>query len=637
MRRWRWWPAASAGRLAMMGVLALSACGGGGEGGIDFVPTTVGFPYDCGTACAQDALSILDVERVLAQVVTAAQERGQNATVAVTDRVGNVLAVYAMSGATATFRIDSGRGVFGGLEQVDILPSTFAAISKALTGAYLSSAGNAFTTRTASQIIQQHFNPTESNQPSGPLSGVQFSQLSCSDLMRRDVDASLGPKRSPLGLSADAGGLPLYKNGRLVGGVGVIADAVYGLDLNTADTDVDLDEILAVAGTLGFEAPAAIRANRITADGRSFRFADAPITGTSAASLAGLPGQLVQVDGYFASAGGIRPGTAYGLASSGIRRDTGAFGAVSGFVLVDALDNNLYPVRAGTDGGLTAAESQQILSSALDVSLRARAQIRQPGGQPAQVTISLVDTNGNVTGLVRGPDAPVFGIDVSLQKARTAAFLSNPLAGAELLALPGASSPVPGPTASVGPYVAAMRSFVENPTALSDGMAYSMRAVGNLARPFFPDGISRNGPGPLARPINQWSPFTNGMQLDLSLNAIVQSAVAPVGAAVGCTGLARMKNGMQIFAGGMPIYRTVAGVPKLLGAIGVSGDGTDQDDMIAFLGVANAAAALGTGVGHPPAHMRADVMNFTGGKLRYVQCPVTPFNNRSEQDVCNGL
>ena len=101
--------------------------------------------------------------------------------------------------------------------------------------------------------------------------------------------------------------------------------------------------------------------------------------------------------------------------------------------------------------------------------------------------------------------------------------------------------------------------------------------------------------------------------------------------------LSRLKSGMQIFAGGMPIYRTVAGVPRLVGAIGVSGDGTDQDDMIAFLGVANAAAILGTGIGHAPAYLRADAMNFTGGRLRYVQCPVTPFNNSNEQDVCNGL
>jgi large subunit ribosomal protein L22 len=41
-----------------------------------------------------------------------------------------------------------------------------------------------------------------------------------------------------------------------------------------------------------------------------------------------------------------------------------------------------------------------------------------PLGSPAQVTISVADTQGAIVGLVRTPDAPVFGIDVSAQKAR---------------------------------------------------------------------------------------------------------------------------------------------------------------------------------------------------------------------------
>jgi hypothetical protein len=81
----------------------------------------------------------------------------------------------------------------------------------------------------------------------------------------------------------------------------------------------------------------------------------------------------------------------------------------------------------------------------------------------------------------------------------------------------------------------------------------------------------------------------------------------------------------------------VAGVPLLLGAIGVSGDGVDQDDMIAFLGLSRAAAILGTGVGQAPAALRADRISLTGGNLRYAQCPQGPFNNSSEQNVCAGL
>jgi uncharacterized protein GlcG (DUF336 family) len=625
-----------AGRLAALSLFLLVACGGGGGGGDAAAPAL--FPNDCGGTCAQDVLTVQDVERVIAQSVVAAQARAQNATVAVTDRVGNVLAVYAMNGATGTFRIDGGRGVFGGLEQVAVLPSALAAISKALTGAYLSSAGNAFTSRTASQIIQEHFNPPEASQPSGPLFGVQFSQLSCSDLMRRDDsiaagDAALGPKRSPLGLSADPGGIPLYKNGRLVGGIGVIADAVYGLDLDNTNIDADLDEILAVAGSLGFEAPVDIRANRITLDGRSARFVDATQTGVAATSVAGLPGALMPVAGYFP--GAIRAGVGYGSSASGVRRDTGPFAALGGYVLVDGADNNRYPVRAGTDGGLTAAETGQILQSALALAARARGQIRRPLGQPAQVTVSVVDSNGVVLGLVRAPDAPIFGTDVALQKARSAAFMSHPAAAAELLALPGSLSPVPTATAAIGPYVTAMRAFLGNANSLADGVAYSTKAIGNLSRPFFPDGIVGSASGPLSKPYAQWSPFNNGIQLDLSLNAIVASTFGDLG--VGCTGLNRLRNGLQVFSGGMPIYRVVAGVPQLVGGIGVSGDGTDQDDMIAFLGLSQAGVALGTGIGNAPAALRADAIALAIGRLRYVQCPVAPFNDSTAQNVCSGL
>ena len=629
---------ARAWRLAGVAVFAgLAACGGGGEGASITLANAT--PIDCAANCAADALSTADVERVLSQAVVAAQARGLRATVAVTDRVGNVLAVYAMTGAAGTFVIDSARGVSGGLEQVNVLPSAFAAISKALTGAYLSSAGNAFSSRTASHIVQENFNPREANQPAGPLFGVQFSQLSCSDLMRRDTDAALGPKRSPLGLSADPGGMPLYKNGRVVGGIGVIADSVYGLDLDISDVDADVDETLAVAGSSGFTAPAGIRANRITADGRSLRYADVADISTSPVPLAGLPGALVPVAGYFP--GAVRAGSALGVAASGIRADTGVFADLGAYVLVDAANTNVYPVLPGTDGGLTAVEVQQTLRSALSVANRTRAQIRQPSGQPAQVTITVVDSNGAVLGLVRTPDAPVFGTDVALQKARSAAFMSNPAAGARLQALPPANYLAPAATSSISAYVAALRSFVMDPLALgntaANTMAYSTRAIGTLSRPFFPDGVSSAGPGPLSKPFAQWSPFSTGLQLDLAHDAIVAAALG--GTAFGCAGptLPQLRNGLQIFAGGIPIYGRIGGVPQVVGAIGVSGDGVDQDDMIAFLGLSQAATSLGTGFGQVPANLRADSIGLSGGQLRYVQCPQAPFNNSSVQNVCAGL
>jgi uncharacterized protein GlcG (DUF336 family) len=427
--------------------------------------------------------------------------------------------------------------------------------------------------------------------------------------------------------------MPLYRSGRVVGGIGVMSDGVYGLDLNIGNIDDDADERLAVAGSTGFWAPVEVRANRITADGRTLRYTDAADAATKATSLAGLPGALVPVAQYFG--GAIRAGAAYGAAASGIRADTGVYADLGAHILVDGANANRYPAMAGTDGILTAPEVQQILRSALGIANSARAQIRAPAGQSAQVTVSVVDSNGAVLGVVRTPDAPVFGTDVALQKARSAAFMSNTSAATELRALPDANYPHPGGTSAIAPYVSTLRSFLGSSTALTDGVAYSTRAIGNLARPFFPDGVTAAGTGPLSKTYSQWSPFSTGLQLDLTINAVVAAAGGSL--ASGCTGLSKLKNGLQIFPGGIPIYRTVGGVPQLAGAIGVSGDGVDQDDMIAFLGLSQAATVLGTGIGQAPAARRADQFTLTGGNLRYAQCPQTPFLNSSQQNVCTGL
>ncbi len=164
--------------------------------------------------------------------------------------------------------------ITGGLEGIVLPIDAAAAISKAVTGAYLSSEGNAFSSRTASQIVQDHFNPGEKDQPAGPLFGVQFSQLACSDFSGafNGIGPDVGPKRSPLGLSGDPGGFPLYKDGTVVGGVGVIADDLYSVDANISDVDRSLDEAIAYAATYGFSAPLDRRAERITVDGKTLAF-----------------------------------------------------------------------------------------------------------------------------------------------------------------------------------------------------------------------------------------------------------------------------------------------------------------------------------------------------------------------------
>ena len=640
------------------------AAGGGGLVSTPAAPVT----QDCSGSCASPTsfLTVSQVQGVIARAVAEAQARNQRATIAVVDRVGNVLAVFVMNGAPSTVTIRSTSGsarIDGGLENVEVVPATMVAIAKAVTGAYLSSEGNAFSTRTASQIVQAHFNPGESLSPGGPLFGVQFSQLPCSDLSSRFGTAAgdTGPKRSPLGLSADPGGLPLYLDGTPVGGVGIVADGLYGLDANIFDKDIDLDEAIAVAASYGLGAPLDRRADRITADGKTLRFTDLetsdlvsnPVSPPAYASLEGGVGKLVAVTGYAAAQ--IRAGVAFGSSASGIRADSKDFAGLDAFVLVDAANVERYRPRAGSEaaGALTESEVRAILSSAMRTANRARAQIRRPLGTPARVTASVVDSAGNILGIVRTRDAPVFGVDVSLQKARTAEFFSNPVAATAVAAMPNVvhldrtlkvlrSEPL-------SQFVTASRSLLGVPTAFGDGQyAFSARAIGNLARPNYPDGVDGNSNGSLARKAGQWSPFNTGFQLDLIHNALIQHIAYVVGLAPevpqNCTAisgfdsgftrstpLSYVANGIQIFPGGVPIYRN----DKLVGAIGVSGDGVDQDDMIAFLGPADAGLST-SGVGNAPSAKRADQLVPAGSRLRYVSCPQAPFIDSGEQEPCNG-
>ncbi len=657
--------------IVVTSLFAVAACSGGGSSTTPGASSSVdNSNVECTGQCttAQSFLTEDDVRQVIAQGVLQAQDLGEQATIAVTDRVGNVLAVFRMAGVDDALSVSTEfpneRMVSSGLDGIE-LPSglnadTLAAIAKALTGAYLSSEGNAFSTRSANQIVQQNFNPGEINQPAGPLFGVQFSQFACSDFTASFTPGGVspGPHRSPLGLSADPGGLPLYKAGALVGGVGVMADNRYSIDKNLLDTDNDLDEIIATAATAGFGAPDDRRADRITVEGKTLRFSDVRLQDISAPdatadtfnSFTAADGILLGIPGY--NDAQIRAGTPFGQPASGIRADTNTYPGQDAFLFVDAANNDRFAPRAGTDAAqistapLTATEVQTIMQNALAVANEARAQIRRPLNSQARVTISIVDTQGQVLAMARTRDAPVFGADVSLQKARTAALFSSPNAAQFLNSLTTPPNYLQGltpvPQAPISQYVTNVQALI-GPTALSNGIAFTDRAGGNLSRPFFPDGIQGNAPGPFSKNFENgdWSVFSTGLQLDLVMNRVLAHIFFLAGAAatdtpkncVEDTATLRAGNGIQIFPGSVPIYRD----DVLVGGIGVSGDGIDQDDMISFLGLHRAGQDLGSGIGNAPPEIRADQLTPQGVRLRYVQCPQAPFIDSEEERVCDGL
>lgn len=645
-------------------VSACSSGGGGGTGGAGTGSDSADFGCDGG--CANLSLTEADVRQITAQAVAAIEALGSAGTVAVVDRVGNVLSVYRMDGAPGTAQINGQIGANGGLEGLQV-PATLAAISKAGTAAFLSSQGNAFSTRTASQIVQEHFNPGERNAPGGPLFGVQFSQLICSDVTvlnpsfkgglssgRKALSSGqTGPRPLPLGLSADPGGLPLYRNGDMVGGVGVEFDGLYTLDRDIRDNDDLPEERAALTATIGFETPSERVAERITVAGRALRFSDLDYS-----SLDPLPESLpeLKAEGFVSvplfTDGAVRPGAAFGDIGSGVLKSVRA--GVASAILVDAGGGNRFPTRAGTaptDGNqLTPAEVDALLDSALVTASRARAAIRRPLDTGARVSIWVVDTAGVPLGFTRSQDAPIFGIDVALQKARTAAFFSSFDAAAKL-----SQAQATNGFGAFDDYAGRARAVI-GADGLSNGKAITARAVGNLARPFFADGIDGNAPGPFslsfpgAGPGHSWSPFNTGMQLDLVFQRLAQplGLPGPSGSLPdSCTDSSvlgsRLRNGIQIFPGSVPLYRGTT----LIGALGVSGDGIDQDDMVAFYGASRQGldtaghTALGDGEYgfNAPKEIRSDTipLSVDGLTLRYVSCPEAPFSGDNDQNVCEGF
>ena len=541
--------------------VGIGQVGGGPPDDLNAVPTP-GLPVTPNPPASITAtnLTSTDVQTILQQAASAAASLGKAVTIVVTDREANVLGFFAMPGAPATTTIRSVGTAGQGLEGT-VAPASEAATAKAATAAFFSTTGNAFSTRTAGFIIQEHFPPGINFRAGGPLYGVQFSSLPCGDIKKPSAR---------LGLSADPGGLPIYKDGLAAGGIGIEGDGLYTVDRDPTDNDQPFEEVIAASAIRGFEAPAGIRGDTILVDGIRLPFSNitTPLVPSTAASIAG---SVISA----APASEFVPQVLAGIS-----------GEVS---------PRFFPFIAGTapGSGLTAADVQTIISRAAQQANITRGAIRQPLGSNARVTIAVVDAAGVVLGVFRQQDAPVFGFDVAVQKARSAAFFSSANAAAALRA-------------------AGFGSYVDR--AIADGMrldgsiAFSDRAIGFLHRPFFPDGIDNSAAGSFSTSIENWSPFNVGLQLDLVRTNFLAALAGPVAS---CTSIPGLANGIQIFAGSVPLYKN--GV--LVGAIGISGDGIDQDDLI---------AAAGANGFSPPVGVRSDQFFVRGVRLPFLKFPRSP-------------
>ena len=307
-----------------------------------------------------------------------------------------------------------------------------AATAKASTAAFFSTTGNAFSTRTAGFIIQEHFPPGISFRAAAHCT-ASSSLLPCSDIKKPSAR---------LGLSADPGGLPIYKNGLPAGGIGIEGDGLYTVDRDPTDNDQPFEELIAASGIRGFEAPALIRGDNILVDGIRLPFTNVtnPPVPTTTASITGA---IISA----APASAFVPQVVGGIAGE--------------------VDLRFFPFIAGTapsSNALTASDVGAIIARAAQQSNITRAAIRQPLGSNARVTIAVVDTAGVVLGVFRQQDAPIFGFDVAVQRPEQQR-----------------SSPAPTPQRLCAPPVLDLMSIARRLT----GCDSTARSLSATARPVF--------------------------------------------------------------------------------------------------------------------------------------------------------
>jgi uncharacterized protein GlcG (DUF336 family) len=443
--------------------------------------------------------------------------------IAVADRAGKILAVFQNAGAPVTSTGNFGVSVNG--QEL--------AVALARTAALFSNDQAPLSSRTVRFISGVHFPPGVDNAANGDLYGIENTNRGCplnaTFLAGKNIDPSRSIDGLSLGLgiitgkadntdsdptAVNPGGVPLFKNGYTVGGVGVVS------------TSLDAAEFAAYSGA---------HESGLLPDPSQLPPPGVVIIG----------GIALPFVNQTSPPNGIGPGTTTG---------TYAIGPMGGTL---PPEGDLVGPAAGASG-LTQADVATIISQAVATADLTRAVIRLPPSSRTRMTIAVVDLDGTLLGLHRMPDATVFSIDVAVAKARNVIYFSS-----------SGTADLPGVPA---------------------GTAVSNRTIGFGSQPFFPPGINDSGPGP----------FFNLYAFDIANPCTQGSQAANAN-----------QNGIVFFPGSVPLYKN----EMLVGGLGVSGDGVDQDDYVTNAGAKGFDA---------PDNIRADQVVIDSVRLPYLKFPRNP-------------
>jgi uncharacterized protein GlcG (DUF336 family) len=494
-----------------------------------FVGLSASLLLSCGSSSAPTTsppptLVPLTVADVQAVVEDAAKSLNVPMVIAVVDRAGKILAVFQNAGAPTT-----STGNFGA--SVD---SHELAVALARTAAFFSNNQAPLSSRTVRFISGIHFPPGVTNAPNGDLYGIENTNRGCPLNTVFLPGQNIDPARSIDGLSlgtgivtgkadvmdsdptaVNPGGVPLFKNGYAVGGIGVVSTSEVAAEF-------------------------------------------AAFSGASQSGLLPHPSQLpppgVVIIGGIAlpfvnqtiPPNGIGPGTTAG---------TYTLGPLNGGL---PPEGDLVAPSSGVSG-LNQTDVANIIAQAVSTAETTRAVIRLPPGSRTKMTIAVTDLNGAVLGLHRMQDATVFSIDVAVAKARNVIYFSGTNGTPDLPGIPA-------------------------------GTAVTNRTNGFGAQPFYPPGIEGSGLGP----------FFNLYTFDIANPCTQGSQAANAN-----------QNGVVFFPGSVPLYKN--GI--LVGGLGVSGDGVDQDDYVTNGGSKGFEA---------PDNIRADQVVDEGVRLPYLKFPRNP-------------